>query len=304
MIGNEEIRDFLRAIRARLRPEDVGLTAVRQPVSTAQGRRVPGLRREEVAQLAGVSVDYYARLEQGRTKQVSKPVLDAIADALRMNETEREYLFVLVDLQTQSHERPVPSVPQRVRPSIHRMLSDVLSPAMVLGRGMQILAMNPLARALLFDVESVPYHDRNLAKWIFLDPEARGRYVDWSVIASDAAAVLRVAAGAHPGDRFLGDLVGELTTSSPEFRCMWGEHKVSECISGVVRILHPQVGGLAFDYEALDIPGALDQQLVVYVPAEDARTAEALSLLASWTALPSRAGDRNVSPKGVTSGQG
>jgi hypothetical protein len=166
------------------------------------------------------------------------------------------------------------------------MLEEFTSPALVLGRGLRILAMNHLARAFLFDMESVPARDRNLAKWIFLDPEARARYVDWASTASDIAAVLRAEAGASPNDRLLNELIGELAVKSQEFRCIWAEHKVSACLSGNMRIKHPEVGMIDVEYEALQVHGDQEQKLVLYAAAEGSPSAEALNLLASWTARP------------------
>ncbi|MEV7289157.1 helix-turn-helix transcriptional regulator [Streptomyces sp. NPDC093252] len=285
---NRELRDFLRARRGQLRPQDVGLTGSESVLGSPKSRRVPGLRREEIAQLAGVSVDYYARLEQGRARHVSQSVLTAVADALRLNETERAYFHALAA----PHTGPAPRSglsPLRVRPAVHRMLEEFNSPGLVLGRGLQILAMNRLARSFLFDMEAVPAKDRNLAKWTFLAPEARSRYGDWESAASDLAAVLRAEAGAHPNDRYLGDLVGELATKSREFCHMWAQHTVSACLSGTLRIEHPETGTVEVDYEALHLPEEQDQKLVLYVAAEGSRSADALRLLASWyTPAPDR----------------
>ncbi|MFE2043176.1 helix-turn-helix transcriptional regulator [Streptomyces sp. NPDC059477] len=279
-----ELREFLRASRARLRPQDVGLAPPRYS-EAARSRRVPGLRREEVAQLAGVSVDYYARLEQGRTRQVSEAILTAVADTLRMNPTEREYFFSLVARQTRSAARHTERPPaQRVRPVIHRMLAQFGSPAQVLGRGLTVLAANQLARSLFFDPVQVPVKDRNLAKWLYLDPRARELHLDWEQHALDYAAVLRADTGAHPEDPALNELIGELAVQSDAFRTIWSAHKVSACLSGHMRLRHEDVGRIDLDYEALDIHGGQDQKIVVYTAAEGSPSAEALGLLASWTA--------------------
>lgn len=281
----DELKQFLMACRARLTPDEVGLVVSHQHAGT--GRRVKGLRREEVAQLAGVSVDYYARLEQGRTKQVSASVIRAVGDALRLNDTEREYFVALVAAPTTSH-RPAPTLPvQRVRPGIHRLLASFMdAPAFVVGRGMQLLAMNKLAREVLFDAERLPAADRNLARWTFLNPDARSRYVDWDTVASDAAAILRVDTAANPNDRFLNELIGELTVKSDEFRRMWAEHKVYECTFGSKRLRHPLAGEFLVDYEALDVPGSSDQKMFVYTAAPGSASQEALNLIASWAASP------------------
>jgi transcriptional regulator with XRE-family HTH domain len=282
---SDELRDFLRASRAKIRPEDVGLPAVAGIRAGTRSRRVPGLRREEVAQIAGVSVDYFARLEQGRTKDVSRSVLDAIADALRLNPVERDYLVALVALQTASPVAATATPPATVRPSVARTLSAFeTSPAVVMGRGMQLLAMNALARSVFFDFTKVPVAERNLARWIFLAPEARQRYGDWEERASEAVAVVRADAGAHPDDGDLLQLVGELTVKSDDFRRLWAEHHVFRCTWGTVWIAHPVVGRLDLDYEALAIPGAVEQNVVVYLAPEGSPSAESLALLSSWNA--------------------
>ncbi|MER8070362.1 helix-turn-helix transcriptional regulator [Streptomyces sp. NPDC094034] len=306
MDSSAELRDFLRASRARLRPEDVGLAPPRYS-DPARSRRVPGLRREEVAQLAGVSVDYYARLEQGRTRQVSEAVLSAVADTLRMNVTEREYFFSLVARQTRSTarttERPTE---QRVRPVIHRMLAQFGSPAQVLGRGLTVLAANQLARAVFFDPAEFPVKDRNLAKWLFLHPRAKELHLDWRQHALDYAAVLRADVGSHPEDPALNELIGELAVKSAEFREIWSAHQVSACLSGHMRLRHEDVGRIDLDYEALDVHGGQDHKLVVYTAAEGSPSAEALALLASWTAgpgrTPQRAGQRAAWERSGTPG--
>jgi transcriptional regulator with XRE-family HTH domain len=285
MDSGDELKDFLRASRAKLRPSDVGLpqTALH---SSGFARRVPGLRREEVAMLAGVSVDYYARLEQGRTRQVSDAVLFSVADALRLNPTEREYLFALVSLQVQPlSRRTAGSGAERVRPSVRRTLAAfTTSPALVMGRGMQVLAMNPLARAVFFDLDTIPRRERSMARWTFLAPEARDLYDEWETIAAEAAAVLRADAGAHPDDPALNELVGELTVKSADFRRFWADHDVYRCGFGTIRMTHPVAGPLSVDYEALDVPGAADQKIVVYMAPEGSRSEDALTMLASWTA--------------------
>lgn len=284
-MDNDELKQFLRASRARLTPEAVGLATVYQHTPAGNSRRVKGLRREEVARLAGVSIDYYARLEQGRTKQVSLSILRAVADALRLNATERDYFFALVAAQI-NPLRATPSAPiQRVRPGIHRLLDSLAdAPAFVIGRGMQILAMNPLAREVLFDFEAVPVHERNLARWIFLNGNARDRYDDWDTVAKDAAAILRVDAAASSEDRFLNELVGELSVKSEDFRRWWPEHQVYECTYGSKTLNHPLVGPIHIDYEALALSGSVGQKLFVYTASAGSSSQAALDLLASWAA--------------------
>lgn len=292
MDSGDELKDFLRASRARLRPSDVGL-----PRAGGHGpglaRRVPGLRREEVAQLAGVSVDYYARLEQGRTRQVSDAVLGSVADALRLNPTEREYLFTLVSLQAQPQSRrsAAASATGRVRPSVRRTLAAFTnSPSLVMGLGMQVLAMNSLARAVFFDLGTLPQRERNMARWTFLSPEARTLYDDWEVIAGEATAVLRADTGAHPDNPALNELVGELTVKSADFRRLWADHSVFRCGFGTIHMTHPVAGSLSVDYEALEVPAATDQKIVVYMAPEGSRSEDALRMLASWSATVPAAG--------------
>ncbi|WP_306895436.1 helix-turn-helix transcriptional regulator [Agromyces albus] len=292
MTRNAELGEFLRACRARLRPEDVGLDEERR-ASSAAARRVPGLRREEVAHLAGVSVDYYSRLEQGRTKRVSHSVLNAVATALRLNDTEREYLITLVDSHVQAPRAGAASA-ARVRPGARRLLELFdNAPAFILGRGTAILAMNELARSLLFDVDERPLAERNLAVWTFLDPEARTRYVDWDSVASDTAAMLRMDAADDPNDPDLNAIVGMLSVRSEDFRRFWSEHNVFECTYGRKRFSHPLVGRLDLDYEALDVPDAPPQKLHVYSAPNGSPSNDALRQLAAWidpaaniTALP------------------
>ncbi|MGW1726520.1 helix-turn-helix transcriptional regulator [Streptomyces sp. NPDC002306] len=297
MDHNVELGAFLRSRRAQVRPEDAGVT----PTGTA--RRVPGLRREEVAYLAGVSVDYYARLEQGRQPNASDAVLEAVARALDLDDVERRHLLDLTRTRTTPTGRRGPNRPQRVRPEVHRML-DLLgesAPALVLGRRMDVLAANGLARALVTDFDALPHRDRNMAIYQFLDPAARELYVDWEAVATDTVAMLRLDAGRHPDDPLLTELVGRLSIKSPEFRTRWAARQVGEKTHGSKRYRHPLVGELTVDYEVLTFAGDPDQTLCLYTPNPGAST-DALRLLASWTApavtsairSPSRSGARTV----------
>jgi transcriptional regulator with XRE-family HTH domain len=272
-----EFGEYLRQRRAELQPVDVGLP-------TTPFRRVQGLRREEVAQLAGVSTDYYTRLEQGRDLSPSAAVLDALARALELDPAGRAHLQHLAHPIRPARRRPTGI--QRARPAVRSMLDSWADqPAFVLGRRGDVLATNALARALLADFDAMPYADRNLTKWILLDPAARELYVDWAQIASEMVAILRLDAGAHPDDRRTTELVGELILNSPEFPRWWAEHKVLDRTWGHKRFRHPVVGPLEIDYEALQLPGDPDQTLFVYrAPDGDTRSAEALKLLASWNA--------------------
>ncbi|MEU4448122.1 helix-turn-helix transcriptional regulator [Actinosynnema sp. NPDC050801] len=272
---NHDLGEFLRSRRARVRPDDVGLPG-------GGRRRVPGLRREELALLAGVSVDYYMRLEQGRTPAVSDSVLDAVARVLQLDETERAHLRNLV--------RPVASkrpAPQRVRPGLRRLLDMVEDvPAFVMGRRADILAWNPLADAL-YGFGDLPAEDRNSARHTFLRPESRTFYRDWPTVAADMVAFLRLDAGRYPDDARLAALVGELSVKDETFRKLWAQHKVLEKTHGTKLMHHPVVGDLDLDYETLQPTGDPDVVLAVYTARVGSPTEERLKLLASWAAVPS-----------------
>ncbi|MFI5935374.1 helix-turn-helix domain-containing protein [Actinoplanes sp. NPDC051494] len=275
---NADLREFLRSRRARIRPEDAGL-----PVPT-RGRRVPGLRREELAQLAGVSVDYYIRLEQGRPLNPSATVLDALARALRLDDTERGHLFDLA--RTRRIARPRP---QRVPATVFQLLETLdaaASPALVVGRRMDILATNRMTRALIRDFNALPAARRNKARYLFLDPAARDLYADWPKVAAETVAVLRLDAGRHPGDETLSALVDELATKCPEFRTWWADHQVLVRTSGAQSYRHPVVGDLTIDFQALQLPEDPEQTLFVYTAKPLSPSHEALKLLASWSLTP------------------
>ena len=274
------LADFLRSARARLTPAEIGL----QVNPNAAARRVPGLRRDEVAELAGVSVDYYARMEQGRVTQASDAVVNALAQVLRLNEAERSYLFSLLSASTGGR------VQQRrrrstVRASV-RTIMDSLGdqPAFVLGVGMDVLAMNDLAAVLIKDFRMATGLERSMARWTFLDPAARTLYLDWDVVACDMAALLRHDARTHPNDRALNELIGELTVKSDEFRDWWSQHRVWECTFGVKRFMHPTVGRVDVSYETFPVPGEPDQKLLVYSTEPGSASSDALRILASWRA--------------------
>jgi transcriptional regulator with XRE-family HTH domain len=266
-----ELGEFLKTRRGRIRPEDVGLPALGR-------RRVPGLRREELAQLAGVSVDYYVRLEQGRAGHPSEAVLEAIARALRLDDAERAHLF---DLSRPARRRRTAPV-ERVRPEVRRLV-DALHhiPAMVIGRRMDVLAWNPLAAALLADWGALPREERNSALHFFLDDGARDLYPDWDEHARATVGWLRLAAGRHPDDAGLAELIGELSMKSEEFRRLWPRHDVREKAHGTKRFRHPIVGPLTLAYESLALPGDGDQTLVLYTAEPGSQSETALRLLGS-----------------------
>jgi transcriptional regulator with XRE-family HTH domain len=277
MDRSRELADFLRSRRARLTPDRAGLPP------DGRARRVPGLRRDEVARLAGVSTEYYTRLEQGRAGNPSPEVLEALVGALQLDAAEREHLTDLLSRPTPA--RRGPSSPQRVRPGLHLMLRTLDQvPAFILGRRTDVLACNSLGRAVLTDFDALPAPRRNLARYYLLDPEARERVGDWERIAAETVAMLRLEAGRYPHDRQLADLVGELMLQSPEFTTWWNDHRVLRRTHGSKSYHHPVVGDLHFCYESFQVPGDSEQTLCVYNVEPDSPTAEAMLLLSSWTA--------------------
>jgi transcriptional regulator with XRE-family HTH domain len=270
----QNIGEFLRSRRARIQPEDVGLTGYGR-------RRVPGLRREELAQLAGVSVDYYVRLEQGRSPTVSESVLDSIGRALRLDETERTHLRNLV--RPTSRTRRTPSA-QRVRPEIQRLLAMLdRVPAFVLGRRGGVLAWNPLADAIYGFAALFPA-DRNMARLVFRDPTAIEFYPQWDTVAAETVGFLHLEAGRHPEDPQLAALVGELSVNSDKFRTLWARQDVHDKSHGPKIINHPVAGLLEMSYESFAPPGDTEQLLITYLAEASSPTEERLRLLASWHA--------------------
>jgi transcriptional regulator with XRE-family HTH domain len=256
MVNHDELARFLRSRRARLRPPDVGLPQ-------APGRRVPGLRRQEVAQLAGMSIDYYIRLEQGRGPNPSRQVLAALARALMLTADERAYLFRLAD------EAPPPTAgPSREVPAGILTLLETLTdtPAYVMDARYDILAWNPLATHFIGDLATVPVRDRNVIRWAFTSPRSS---VDWddpdsAAFARASVADLRAALARYPGDRGIQDLVAELLAASPQFAAMWDEHEVAVRRTVTKRIDHPVAGRIEASCQVLHIPDT-DQRLVLYV---------------------------------------
>jgi transcriptional regulator with XRE-family HTH domain len=272
-----EIREFLRTRRARITPEQAGLAPDRS------ARRVPGLRREEVAQLAGVSVDYYVRLERGRAQGVSEAVLDAVARALQLDEVERAHLFDLAQ-PTAARSRPQrPLAVQRVRPVLYRVLDSLSVPAFVEGRRLDVLAANRLHHALFTDFEARPRRERNFARYVFLDEAAHTLYTDWEQVAGNVVSALRLYAGRHPDDPQLTELIGDLSVHSEVFRRMWADRNVVAHTTGTKRFHHPLVGDLTLDYAVLAVEGDAEQTLVIYTPEPASPSAEALNILASWS---------------------
>jgi transcriptional regulator with XRE-family HTH domain len=287
MDNRSEVREFLTSRRARISPEQAGLPAV-------GGRRVPGLRRTEVAQLAGVSVEYYTRLERGNLQGASESVLDALTRALQFDDAERAHLFDLAraaNATPRARRRPAP---QRVRPGIERVVDAIAAPAWVRNGRSDFMASNLLARALyapVFDQihgKQGPVRPANTARFAFLDERAGTFYVDWERTADDIVGVLRAEAGRNPYDRGLTDLVGELSTRSDDFRVRWARHDVQFHRTGTKRLHHPVVGGLDLTYEAMEFPSDPGLTLLVYTAEAGTPTHDALTLLASWAATLDR----------------
>ena len=275
-----EIRDFLSIRRARITPEQAGLPAY------GANRRVKGLRREEVAMLAGVSVDYYIRMERGSLAGASDGVLDALAEALRLDDAERTHLFALAQESGARSTRRKRTAPVSVRPAIQQVLDAMTNaPAWVRNGRHDIVAMNQLARALYSPVLADPRRPANTTRFVYLHPEvAEQFFVDYNKIAKDAAAMLRLEAGRNPHDKALIELVGELSTRSELFRQRWASHDVKVHRSGQKRLRHPAVGQLDLDFESMQLSSEPGLQLNVYTAAAGTPTADGLTLLASWAA--------------------
>jgi transcriptional regulator with XRE-family HTH domain len=278
MDNRDATREFLASRRAKITPEQSGL-----PVYGAK-RRVPGLRRGEVAMLAGVSVEYYTRLERGNLSGVSEGVLEAVAKALQLDDAERAHLFDLARAAAPgslTRRRPRPA--ESVRRSIQLTLNAITNaPAFVRNGRMDILAANPLGYALYSDMYAGPGRPANHARFIFLDSRSHSFYPDWARAANDTVAILRTEAGRDPYDRGLTDLVGELSTRSDEFRTLWAAHNVRLHYTGLKNLRHPVVGDLHLMYEALDISADAGLSLLVYNAEPGSASEDALRLLASW----------------------
>jgi transcriptional regulator with XRE-family HTH domain len=277
--NRNEIRLFLNSRRARIAPEQAGLPAY------GGNRRVPGLRREEVALLAGVSVDYYTRLERGNLGGVSETVLDALARALQLDEAERAHLFNLARAANPTLRTRRRATQQRVRPGVQRILDTMNdAPADVRNGRRDILAANRLGYALYSEMYIDPARPANVARFVFLSPRARAFFPEWERAASDIVANLRTEAGRNPYDRGLSDLVGELSTRSQEFRTRWAAHNVRYHHTGRKHLHHPVVGDLHLTYEVMDLAADPGLSLVVYSAEPGSASQDGLRLLASWAA--------------------
>ncbi len=279
MDNRSEIREFLATRRAKITPEQAGM-----PRYGGGTRRVPGLRREEVAMLAGVSTDYYTRLEKGNISGVSEDVLNAVSRALQLDEAERAHLLDLARAARPSRASQRRAKPQ-VRPSVRRVLESMsATPAFVRNGRLDVLAINALGRALYAPVFDDPQRPANLARFNFLDPRAAGFYPDWDDAANTTVALLRTEAGRDPYDKALSDLVGELATRSEEFRTRWAAHDVRLHRTGIKHFRHPVVGALDLDFDAMDLPADPGLTLTAYSAERGSPSEDALKMLASWAA--------------------
>ncbi|MCX5398975.1 helix-turn-helix transcriptional regulator [Streptomyces sp. NBC_00102] len=279
--------DFLRNRRARLQPEDVGLP------SHGTRRRVPGLRREELALLAGVSITYYTHLEQGQSANASDSVLDSLARALRLTPDEHAHLRDLA--RPPKAKRPVPRRPEYVRATTRRLIEQMPHvPAVVLDGRNDVLAWNALGHALLaghLDPTSPddPASRPNLTRMLFLDPHARELYTNWAKEARVALAAMRLTAGRNPQDRALAELIGSLMLQSPDFAGLWSKHPVRDCTVGTKELHHPVVGPMTLDFENLHLSDDTGHRMLLYTAPEGSPSDAALSLLSSLTAESDRA---------------
>jgi len=280
--NRDDVREFLMSRRARVTPEQVGLPA-------GGGRRVAGLRRSEVAMIAGVSVEYYARLERGQVAGASTGVLEALATALQLDDTERAHLFDLAraadGIPASGRPRSRRTTRSTSRPSLQWALDAVVDGvAFVRDQHQDLLATNSLARAFYSPVIGDGGRTPNLARFQFLDPASRDFYPDWELFAEMCVGIMRAAAGRDPHDAGLHDLVGELSTRSEVFRRLWGAHDVRSHGAGTKRFVHPVVGELTLAYEELAVVAEPGCSLLVYTAEPGSPSAERLRLLASWAA--------------------
>ncbi|TDC84007.1 XRE family transcriptional regulator [Micromonospora sp. KC606] len=271
-----ELGRFLRTRRAALKPEDLGLPGF------GRRRRVPGLRREEVAQAAGVSVAYYTRLEQGNSDNVSAEVLKAIARALRLSDPEHNYMTQLAKPKPDENEGTHPR-PQRLRPALQHLLDAIDGvPAYVIGQRSDILGWNRLAAGLFGNWNELPPDELNYARFTFLSPTARNLFVDWEDKAATIVSLLRLFASRCPDDPQLAALIGELGVKSEDFRRMWATYELRLKDPGPLRLNHPLVGELTLSYEVFSFRADPDQTLITYHAEPGSASASALRMLANW----------------------
>jgi transcriptional regulator with XRE-family HTH domain len=278
-----EIQEFLTSRRGRITPAQAGVRTF-----GSGPRRVPGLRREEVASLAGVSIAYYTKLERGDASGVSDSVLEALSRALQLDDAERGHLFDLVRAQQPVPRRRRRTAPQTMRPGVQRLLDRIDAPAYIRNGRMDILATNKLGEALYSEILANPRRPANTARFCFLDPRATTFFVDWDETADASVGVLRAEAGRNPHDHDLTHLIGELSTQSEDFRVRWARHDVGTHDAGVKRLNHPLVGRLELTYEGMTLAADPDLVMFAFTAEIGSKSDEALNLLASWTATPDR----------------
>jgi transcriptional regulator with XRE-family HTH domain len=281
MLGDvSELGEFLKSKRSAIAPESVGLPAVGNP------RRVSGLRREEVAQLAAMSVDHYTRLEQGRVTTASDSVLNAIASALRLTEAERTYLGILAQPPTRARTADGGAAGGTTVGPLVRDLLDAMQdvPVLVIDPRGDIVAWNALAVALYFDFAEMPARERNMIRMLFLEPRVRGMHRNWEEVASVSVARMRMSVGLMPGDRRMAELVSELLDRDPDFRRWWGGHEVRATDSFRKSFDHPVVGRMLLDWQALSVAADPDLTMIVFTAPPGSPTADSLRMLASWAA--------------------
>lgn len=287
MDNRAQVREFLISRRERISPAQAGL-----PAYGGSNRRVKGLRREEVALLAGVSIDYYVRMERGNLTGASEAVLDGIASALQLDDAERAHLFDLARAAQPAPPRQRRRKTSGVTDGIQQILDATTeAPAWVRNARHDMLAANLLARALYAPVLADPRRPANNARFVYLDPAAREFFADWERAADDIAAMLRSEAGRNPHDKQLVELIGELSTRSEEFRSRWAAHNVRFHRTGRKCIHHPVVGTLDLNFEAMEFPAHPGLTLLAYTAAAGTPTADSLKMLASWAATAEQAGD-------------
>ncbi|MDN4612641.1 helix-turn-helix domain-containing protein [Arthrobacter burdickii] len=282
MDNANDIREFLTTRRARITPEQAGL-----PVFGHRQRRVPGLRREEVALLAGMSTEYYVRLERGNAKGVSEAVLEGISQALRLDDAERTHLYDLVRTANQGapQRRRGPVRAQQVRPGVQRMIDAMTAlPTIVQNERLDLIASNQLGAAFYSEMYVQPQRPPNFGRFLFLDPRSRTFYRDWDDAARQTVALLRSAAGRDPYDRALSDLVGELSTRSNDFRTLWAAHDVRLHHSGAKNVHHPIVGDLDLTFEGLAVASDNGLSVIAYTAEPGSPSHDSLQLLATWAA--------------------
>jgi transcriptional regulator with XRE-family HTH domain len=288
MDNRAQVREFLASRRARITPDQAGLPAY------GGNRRVKGLRREEVALLAGVSIDYYVRMERGNLSGASDGVLDGLANALQLDEAERAHLFDLARAaQPLARQRRAKST--GVTDGVQQILDAVTeAPAWVRNARHDMLAANRLARALYAPVLADPRRPANNARFVYLDPASHEFFTDWERAADDIAAMLRSEAGRNPHDKQLVELIGELSTRSEDFRTRWAAHNVRFHRTGHKKLHHPVVGALELNFEAMEFPAHPGLTLLIYTAPADTPAADSLKLLASWAATAELADHRSV----------